>query len=92
MSRSKFQSHSIEIEDFRINPINPFNPISTKGGVEILKLLLGMSYNRHKMSRSKFQSHSIEIDDFIMNPINPFNPMSTKGGSENGKLISKNVL
>ena len=28
---SEFQSNSIKIEDFKINPINPFNPISTKG-------------------------------------------------------------
>ena len=29
---SKFQSHSIEIEDFKINMFKPFNPISTTGG------------------------------------------------------------
>ena len=28
----KFQSNSIKVEDFKSNPINPFNPISTKGG------------------------------------------------------------
>ena len=32
MLSSTFQSHSIEIEDFEINLINPFNPISNKGG------------------------------------------------------------
>ena len=31
---SEFQSNSIKIKDFKINPINPFNPISTKGGSE----------------------------------------------------------
>ena len=31
---SKFQPWSIKIEDFKINPINPFNPISTKEGNE----------------------------------------------------------
>ena len=34
---SKFQSHSIEIEDFKINPFNPVNPNSTNGGSENLK-------------------------------------------------------
>ena len=29
---SEFQSNSIKIEDFKFNHINPFNPISTKGG------------------------------------------------------------
>ena len=32
MACSEFQIHSIKIKDFKINPINPFNPISTKGG------------------------------------------------------------
>ena len=32
---SKFQSHGIKIEYFKIIPINPFNPISTKVGVKI---------------------------------------------------------
>ena len=39
----KFQSQSIKFEDLKINPINPFYPISTKGGVKILNVLLGMS-------------------------------------------------
>ena len=34
---SEFQSNSIKIKDFKINPINPFNPISTKGGSEYFK-------------------------------------------------------
>ena len=60
----KFQSDSIKIEDFKINPINPFNPIGTKGGgVNILNLLLGMSYNMPKMLCSEFQSPSIKIED-----------------------------
>ena len=46
---SEFQSCIIKIENFKINPINPFNPISTKGGVKILNLLLRMSYNMPKM-------------------------------------------
>ena len=37
MLSSKFQSHSIEIEDFKINPINPFNPMSTNEGGENFK-------------------------------------------------------
>ena len=41
----KFQSNSIKVEDFKSNPINPFNPISTKGGgVQISNLLQGLSY------------------------------------------------
>ena len=51
---SEFQSNNIKIEDFKINPINTFNPISTKGGVTILNILLGMSYNILKMLISKF--------------------------------------
>ena len=35
---SEFQSNSIKIEDFKIDPINPFNPISTSGrGSKIFK-------------------------------------------------------
>ena len=34
MLSSEFQTCSIKIEDFKINPINPFNPISTKEGSE----------------------------------------------------------
>ena len=34
---SEFQSNRIKIEDFKINPINPFNPISTEGGSENFK-------------------------------------------------------
>ena len=52
---------NFEIEDFNINPINPYNPLSTKGGVEILSLFLGMSYNMPNMLSSKFQSPSIKI-------------------------------
>ena len=29
---SEFQRNSIQIEEFKINPINPFNPISSKRG------------------------------------------------------------
>ena len=32
MLSSQFQSHSIKVEDFKINPIHTFNPISTKEG------------------------------------------------------------
>ena len=34
---SEFQSNSIKIEDFKINPIKPFNPISTNEGSENVK-------------------------------------------------------
>ena len=37
MLSSEYQSHNIKIEDFKINPINPFNPISTKGGIKFVK-------------------------------------------------------
>ena len=37
MLSSEFQSHSIKIEDFKINPINSFNPNNTKGGSENFK-------------------------------------------------------
>ena len=60
---SEFQSNSIKIEYFKIYPINPFNPISTKEGVKILSLLLGMSYNMPTMLSSKFQNPSIKIED-----------------------------
>ena len=71
---------SIKIKYFKIKPIDPFNPISTKGGVNILNLLLGMFYIMQKKSNSEFQSLSIKIKDFKINPINPFNPNKTKGG------------
>ena len=38
MVSPEFRSHSIKIQDFKINPINPFNPISIKGGSENIKL------------------------------------------------------
>ena len=34
---SEFQSNSIKIEDFKINPINPVYPNSTNGGSKIFK-------------------------------------------------------
>ena len=34
---SEFQSNSIKIKDFKISPLNPFNPINTKGGSENVK-------------------------------------------------------
>ena len=37
MISSEYQSHSITIKDVKMNPINPFNPISTKGGIENFK-------------------------------------------------------
>ena len=89
---SEYHSPSIKIEDFKINTYNPFNPISTKGGVKMLNLLLQMSYNMPKKVSSEFQSCIIKIEDFKINPINPFNPISTKGGSENVKPITRNVL
>ena len=49
MFSSEFQSNSIKIKDFKINPINHFNPISTKGGVKIINLLIRMSHNMPKM-------------------------------------------
>ena len=35
MLSSEFQSPSIKIEDLKINPRNPYNPIITKGEVKI---------------------------------------------------------
>ena len=35
----EFYSQSFEIEDFKINPINHFNPLSTKGGIEHFKVI-----------------------------------------------------
>ena len=37
--------------------------LAPRGGVKILSLLLGMSYNMPKMLCSEFQSHSIKIED-----------------------------
>ena len=61
-----FDSHSIKIKYFKINPINTFSPISTEGGVgvQILDLLVGMFYNMPKVLSYKFQSHSIKIENF----------------------------
>ena len=39
MESPEFWSHSIKIQDFKINPINPFNPISIKGGSENFKAI-----------------------------------------------------
>ena len=89
MFNSKFHSHSIKIEDFKINPFNLLTLLAPRGGVKILKDFLEISY---KMLRSEFHSHSIKIEDFKINPINPFNPISTKGGSENVEPITRNVL
>ena len=72
MLSSKFHNHSINIEYFKINPMNPGGV-----GVKIANLLLGMSLNMPKMLGTKFQSHSIKIEDFKIIPINP---ISTKGG------------
>ena len=69
MLGTKIQSHSIKIMDFKIIPINPFNPLSTKGGVTNFKLILVMSYIMPKMLSSEFNSHSIKIEDFKINPI-----------------------
>ena len=41
----QIQSLRIKIEDFKINPINPFIPISTNKGSENVNLLLKLSYN-----------------------------------------------
>ena len=76
----KFQSHSIKIEDFKINPINLLTLLAPRGGVKMLNLLLGMSYIMLKMLSSEFQSHSIKIEDFKLIAINPFNPISIKRG------------
>ena len=80
MLGTKFQSHGIKIEDFKIIPINPLNPISTKRRVsEVFDLILLMSYIMPKMLSSAFKSHSIKIEDFKSNPFISFNPISTKG-------------
>ena len=39
MFSSEFQSNSIKIEVFEINPINPFNPIITKRESKNVKLI-----------------------------------------------------
>ena len=85
----KFQSHSCKFEDFKINPHNPFTHISTKEWVNILYLLLGISYNIQRNLSFTFLSQSIKIEDFqIINPIISFNPISTKRGSENVEPIT----
>ena len=48
MFSSEFQIHSFIIVGFKINTMNPLNPISTMGGVKISNLLLGLSYNMPK--------------------------------------------
>ena len=88
----KFQSHSIKIEEFKINPINLLTLLASRGGVKILYLFLGMSYIMPKKLSSEFQGHSIKIENFKINPINLINPISIKGGSEHFKPITGNVL
>ena len=93
MLSSKFQTCSIKIEDLNINPLNPFNPISTKGeGVEHLKLLLGMSYNMPKMLSSEIQSPIIKIQDSKLTLLIIVTLSAPRGGGVNFKLITKNVL
>ena len=41
----KFQIPSFKIEDFQVNPINTFNPISNKDEAYFFNQLLGKSYN-----------------------------------------------
>ena len=60
--------------------------------MDILNLLLEMSYIMTMKLSSEFQSHSIKIEDFKINTINSFNPNKTKGGSEHLKPITRNVL
>ena len=92
MSSSEFQTCSIKIEDFKINPINPFYPISIKGGSEDFKCITKMYYNMPKKLRSEYQSHRIKIEDLEINTFNPFNPISTKGGGVHFKPITTYVL
>ena len=66
MLSSECQSHSIQIEDFKNNPINPFNPFSTKGELKMSNILLDISENMPKILGFKFRSHSIKIKN---NPI-----------------------
>ena len=73
----KFQSHGIKIDDFTINPINHFYTNSMQGGVKMMKLLQGISYNLPKMMSSEFWSNDIKIEDFKISPINPLNSIST---------------
>ena len=40
MLSSEFQSHNIKIEDFNVNPINPFDPNTTKEGSENFKPII----------------------------------------------------
>ena len=40
--------------------------MTPRGGVKILNLLLGMSYNMPKVLCSKFQSHKIQIEDICL--------------------------
>ena len=65
------------------SPLIPVTLIAPRVRVQILNILLEMSYDMPKMLSSELQSHSIKIKDFKINPINPFNPISTKEGSEN---------
>ena len=60
----KFQSDSLKIEVFEINPITTFNPVSTKKEGKKLNLLLRKSYNLFKILYFKFQSRSIIIWEF----------------------------
>ena len=93
MISSEYQSHGIKIKDFKISLLVILILLAPRGGgVDIVNLLLGMSYNRPKMLSSEYQSHGIKTKDFKINPINPFNPISIKRGSENVKLIIRNVL
>ena len=64
MSYNMLKMLSSEFQDFKINPINNFNPISPKGGgSENYKPITRNVYNMPQMLCSIFQSHSIKIED-----------------------------
>ena len=83
MLSSEFHSPSIKIQDSKLTLLIILTLLAPRGEVNILNVILRMSYNMPKVFSSKFQSDSIEIEDFKINPINPFNPNNTKEESEN---------
>ena len=89
---SEFQNNSIKIEDLKMYSINPFNPIITKGGVKILKLLFLIISPRCLVLNFILVALKLRISKLTIKTINNFNPISTKAGSEHFKPISRNVL
>ena len=87
MLSSEFQSPSIKIQDSKLTLLIILTLLAPRGGVNILNVILEMSYNLPKALTLEYQSPSIKIEDLKIYTFNPFNPICTQRGSENLNLL-----